>query len=119
MDVALALKKTQVGKKEEPFVSYAEEKNKALARRFFEARVEPDLGALGRNLAPDFVDRTATPGKQLDRACYMLHAAESVSSFSDVRFVIEDQVAAGDKVVSRISGRGTHVLSELHVTPHT
>jgi serine phosphatase RsbU (regulator of sigma subunit) len=41
------------------------------------------------------------------------HAAESVSAFSDVRFVIEDQVAAGDKVVSRISGHGTHARSEL------
>ena len=94
-------------------MSDAEEKNRALVRRFFEARVETDLDALDKMLAPDFVSHTAAPGQQLDRESYMRHAAGSVSSFSDVRFLIEDQVAAGDKVVSRISGRGTHVRSEL------
>src|SRR5215210_8633478 len=119
MDVALSLEKTRVGKKEEAAVSDAEEKNEALVRRFFEARVETDLETLDKMLAPDFVSHTAAPGQQLDRESYMRHAAESVSAFSDIRFVIEDQVAAGDKVVSRISGRGTHVRSELLGTTPT
>jgi serine phosphatase RsbU (regulator of sigma subunit) len=42
-----------------------------------------------------------------------------VSAFSDVRFVIEEQIATGDKVVSRISGRGTHDRSELMDTTPT
>jgi serine phosphatase RsbU (regulator of sigma subunit)/predicted ester cyclase len=95
------------------------EENKALVRRFFEARVKTDLDALDKMLAADFVSHTAAPGQQLDRESYMRHAAESVSAFSDVRFVIEDQVAAGDKVVSRISGQGTHVRSELLGTTPT
>jgi predicted ester cyclase len=99
--------------------SVSVEENMALARRFFEARVKTDLDALDKMLAPDFVSHTAAPGQQLDRESYMRHAAESVSAFSDVRFVIEDQVAAGDKVVSRISGRGTHVRSELLGTTPT
>src|ERR687897_2019428 len=99
--------------------SVSVEENMALARRFFEARVKTDLDALDKMLAPDFVSHTAAPGQQLDRESYMRHAAGSVSSFSDVRFVIEDQVAAGDKVVSRISGRGTHVRSELLGTTPT
>src|SRR5829696_3229947 len=49
----------------------------------------------------------------------MRHVAESVSAFSGVRFVIEDQVTTGDKVVSRISGRGTHARSELLGTTPT
>src|SRR3712207_674215 len=106
------------GKEEEAAVSDAEE-NKALVLRFFEARVKTDLEALDKMLAPDFVSHTAAPGQQLDRESYMRHAAESVSAFSDVRFVIEDQVAAGDKVVSRISGRGTHDRSELLGTTPT
>ena len=104
---------------EEAAVSDAEENNKALVRRFFEARVKTDLDALDKMLAPDFVSYTPAPGQQLDRESYMRQAAESVSAFSDVRFVIEDQVAAGDKVVSRISGRGTHVRSELMGTTPT
>src|SRR5918999_1475658 len=99
--------------------SVSVEENMALARRFFDARVKTDLDALDKMLAPDFVSYTAAPGQQLDRESYMRHAAESVSAFSDVRFVIEDQVAAGDKVVSRISGRGTHARSELLGTTPT
>jgi serine phosphatase RsbU (regulator of sigma subunit)/predicted ester cyclase len=95
------------------------EENMALARRFMEARVEGDWDALDEMLAPDFVSHTPAPGQQLDRESYMRHAAEYVSAFSDVRFVIEEQVAAGDKVVSRISGRGTHVRSELLGTTPT
>jgi predicted ester cyclase len=99
--------------------SVSVEENMALARRFFEARVKTDLDALDKMLAPDFVSHTAAPGQQLDRESYMRHAAESVSAFSDVRFVIEDQVAAGDKVVTRISGRGTYARSELLGTTPT
>src|SRR5919107_5715965 len=108
---------TRVGKEEKTPVSA--EENKALVRRFFEARVKTDLDTLEEILGPDFVSHTAAPGQQLDRESYMHQTAESVSSFSDVRFVIEDQVAAGDKVVSRISGRGTHVRSELLGTTPT
>src|ERR687896_476456 len=99
--------------------SVSVEENMALARRFFEARVKTDLDALDKMLAPGFVSHIAAPSQQLDRESYMRHAAESVSAFSDVRFVIEDQVAAGDKVVSRISGRGTHARSELLGTTPT
>ena len=48
-------------------MSDAEEKNKALVRRFFEARVKTDLDALDKMLAPDFVSHTPAPGQQLDR----------------------------------------------------
>jgi predicted ester cyclase len=90
-------------------VSDAEEKNKALVRRFFEARVKTDLDTLDKMLAPDFVSHTnRLPDQPSDREGYKRQVATSVSAFSDVRFVIEDQVAAGDKVISRISGRGTH-----------
>jgi serine phosphatase RsbU (regulator of sigma subunit)/predicted ester cyclase len=116
MDVADALEKN-AGWQGDTSVSV--EENMALARRFFEARVKTDLEALDKMLAPDFVSHSAAPGQQLDRESYMRHIAESVSAFSDVRFVIEDQVAQGDKVVSRISGRGTHARSELLGTTPT
>jgi serine phosphatase RsbU (regulator of sigma subunit)/predicted ester cyclase len=96
-----------------------EEENIALVRRFLEARAKADLNAIEEMLAPDFVSHTPAPDQQLDRESYMRHVAASVSAFADVRFVIEDQVAAGDKVVSRISGRGTHVRSELLGTTPT
>jgi predicted ester cyclase len=95
------------------------EENMALARRFLEARGRLDLDAMERMMAPDFVDQTLAPGQRPDREGHKRQVAEYVTAFSDVRFVIEDQVAAGDKVVSRISGRGTHDRSELLGTTPT
>jgi serine phosphatase RsbU (regulator of sigma subunit)/predicted ester cyclase len=85
----------------------------ALVRRFLEARGRADLDAMEEMMAPDFVDHTLAPGQQPDREGYKRQVAEYVSAFSDVRLIIEDQVAQGDKVVSRISGRGTHDRREL------
>jgi len=95
-------------------VSEIEEKNMALARRFLEARVKGDRATVDEMLAPDFVSHTPhrsdpTP----DRERQILATVRFFAAFSDVRFVIEEQMAAGDKVVSRVSGRGVHDRGEL------
>ena len=97
----------------------AEENNMALVRRFLEARVKADLDAMEEMMAPDFVSHTLPPEEELDRESYRRQVAEYVAAFSDVRFVIEDQIATGDRVVSRISGRGTHYRRELLDTAPT
>jgi serine phosphatase RsbU (regulator of sigma subunit)/predicted ester cyclase len=95
------------------------EQNMALARRFFEARVKADLNAIEEMMAPDFISHGLRPDQQPDREAYKRQVAESVSAFSDVRFVIEDQVAVGEKVVSRMSGQATHDRRELMGTAPT
>jgi serine phosphatase RsbU (regulator of sigma subunit)/ketosteroid isomerase-like protein len=89
------------------------EENMALARRFLEARGRADLDAMEQIMAPDFVDHTLAPGQQLDRERYKRSVAEYVSAFSNIRILIEDQVAGGDKVVTRFIGRSTHDRGEL------
>jgi len=89
------------------------EENKALVRRFMETRARADLNAIEGMLAPGFISHGSRPGHQPDREGYKRQVAEFVTAFSDVRFVIEDQVAQGDKVVSRISGRGTYDRKEI------
>jgi len=89
------------------------EENKALVRRFMETRARADLNAIEGMLAPGFISHGPRPGYQPDREGYMRQVAEFVTAFSDVRFVIEDQVAQDDKVVSRISGRGTYDRKEI------
>jgi predicted ester cyclase len=64
-------------------------------------------------MAPDFVDHTLAPGQQLDRERYKRSVAEYVSAFSNIRILIEDQVAGGDKVVTRFVGRSTHDRGEI------
>src|SRR5215218_2156683 len=89
------------------------EKNKALVRRFLEARTKADLDAMEEMMAPDFVSRPRLPGQQADRQSYKRQVAEYVGAFSGVHLIIEEQVAERDTVVSRISGRGTHDRREL------
>ena len=106
------------------------EQNKALVRRFFEARAKADLDAMEEMMAPDFVSHTRPPEQEPDRESYRRQVAEYVAAFSnresykrqvaeyvrafsDIRLTIEDQVTDGDKVVSRITGRATHDRREL------
>ena len=85
-----------------------EEKNKELARRFLEARGKGDLDALEQMMAPDFVDHTLAPGQQPDREAYKRSVAEYFTAFSNVRILVEDQVAGGEKVVTRFTVSSTH-----------
>jgi len=106
MDVADPLEKTRVGSEEDAPVS-AEEK-KALVRRFFEAQARGDLDALDEMLALDFVDHSPLPSEDSDREGYKSSVAEDHTAFSELRYIVEDQVAKDDKVVSRMTIRRVH-----------
>jgi predicted ester cyclase len=80
----------------------------ALVRRFFEAQGEGDLETLDEILAQDFVDRSLLPSEDPDREGYKRSVAEDHEAFSELRYIIEDQVATGDKVVSRLTIRRIH-----------
>src|SRR5919106_497824 len=99
--------------------SMSVEENKALVHRFFEARVKTDLHALDKMLAPDFVSHTRVlPGHKPDREGYKRTIAEYAVTFSNRRFIVEEQVAEADKVVTRFSVHVTHDQREfLGVAP--
>ncbi len=85
------------------------EENKALVRRFFEARVKTDLDALDKMLAPDFLSHTRVlPGHKSDREGYKRTIAQYAATFSNRRFIVEEQVAEAEKVVTRFAVRVTH-----------
>ena len=93
-------------------MSSEEEKNKALVRRFLEAHAKGDLDTVGELLAPDFVNRSALSGQEPDREGYLRSAAEYHAAFSDIRYVIEKQVAEGDEVVTSFTQSSTHDRAE-------
>ena len=93
-------------------MSSEEEKNMALVRRFLEAVANADLDTLEELLAPDFVDRSLIPGQEPSREGYKQQVAEQHAALSDVRCIIEDQLAKGDKVVTRITWRSIHDRGE-------
>jgi predicted ester cyclase len=90
-----------------------EENNKALVRRFLEAQAKGNLNVIDEVLAPHFVDHDRLPGQAPDREGYKRAIAEYHAAFSNVRFLVEDQVAEGDKVVTRFIVRATHDRREL------
>src|SRR5215207_9478839 len=87
------------------------QENMALVRRFFQARAEADLDAMDKMMAPSFISHPLF--EEPDREGYKRQVAAYVAAFSNVSILIEDQVAAGEKVTSRITGRATHDRKEL------
>ncbi len=94
-------------------MSETQEKNKALVRRFLEAQAKGNLNVIDEVLAPHFVDHDRLPGQAPDREGYKRVTVEYHAAFSNVRFLVEDQVAEGDKVVTRFIVRATHDRREL------
>ena len=85
------------------------EENKAVARRFFEIFEQGDLDTLDEIVAPDAVDHDpynphADEGLEGARKAIAMYR----EAFPDLSFEIEDQIAEGDKVVTRWAGTGTH-----------
>jgi steroid delta-isomerase-like uncharacterized protein len=99
--------------------SFMSEENKALARRWAEEVMnQRNLDAVDEIYASDFVGHDPTMpedvrGVEGIREFYGMYQ----SAFPDAEIAIEDQVAEGDKVVSRWTGRGTHQGELMGVPP--
>jgi steroid delta-isomerase-like uncharacterized protein len=84
------------------------EANKALVRRWFEETDRGNLAIIDELLAPDYLDHNppipvVPSGREgVRQAILLLRPA-----FPDVVHVIEDQLAEGDKVMTRVLVRGT------------
>src|SRR5918996_1697494 len=95
--------------------SMSAELNKALVRHFLEAHEgKADLEALDQMLSPEFVSHIKRlPGQQPDREGYKWAIAQYSAAFSDRKFLVEEQVAEADTVVSRFTVRATHDSKEI------
>jgi serine phosphatase RsbU (regulator of sigma subunit)/ketosteroid isomerase-like protein len=90
------------------------EENMALARRFMEARIKGDLDAVDETLASDFVNHTSLLSVQEpDREGVKRVTAQLSAAVSNASVHIEDQIAAGEKVVTRSVVHATHDRGEL------
>lgn len=85
------------------------EQNKAISRRVVEeAFNEAKLDVIDELIAPDFVNHDpADPVDARGPEGMKEFVRTYRSAFPDIRVTIEDQIAEGDKVVSRWTGRGT------------
>jgi serine phosphatase RsbU (regulator of sigma subunit)/predicted ester cyclase len=89
------------------------EENKALVRRFNEEVYNlGNMDVADELLAPNFVSRDSLTGEEASREDLKREIAEQAATSSDLHFSIEEQIAEGDKVVTRTIGSGTHDLQE-------
>jgi predicted ester cyclase len=95
-------------------VSEAQENNKALVRRFLEiVYTKGDLAAVDELLSSDFVDHSLLSGQEGDREGFKRSTVGLLAPWSDLRLTIQDQIAEGDKVLTRVAFRGVHDRGEL------
>ena len=94
------------------------EENKALSRRFIEGYVQGDSDIVDELLAPDFVfydpssATGAVPAEDMKASIEWIHSA-----FPDAQVTIEDQVAQGGKVVTRLRAHATHTGDLMGIPP--
>lgn len=85
------------------------EESKALVRRFIqEAWDEGKLGVLDELMSPNFVDHNPMPGLPADKQGQKQGITMFRTAFPDLKTTVDDLVAEGDKVVLRVTSRGTH-----------
>jgi steroid delta-isomerase-like uncharacterized protein len=84
------------------------DQNKAIARRFFQAFESGDQDALKGVLSPDLVTHHPGSPEPLNREALLQTISGFSAAFSDQVYTIEEQVAEGDKVVTRTTWQATH-----------
>ena len=93
------------------------EANKALARKSFEALSTGDLDK-ALDMYSDDVTYHSTDGDFSGRDAMKEYISVYYDAFSNIGLSVEDVIAEGDKVVSRVTGSGTHT-GELQGMPPT
>jgi steroid delta-isomerase-like uncharacterized protein len=84
------------------------EVNKAVARRYFEAYGTGDIDAVMQFVDRNYVLHPGGGEKTMNFDERRRDELVFFSAFSDIQAVVEDQIAEGDKVVSRITMHCTH-----------
>jgi steroid delta-isomerase-like uncharacterized protein len=105
---------------EERSASVSMEENKALTRRVIEeANSKGNLDVVDEFIAPDYVLHTPTAptGEVHGTEDYKQLISRQRSAAPDLNFTVEDQIAEGEKVVTRYSASGTHQEEFMDAAP--
>jgi len=94
------------------------EDNKALMRRFYEEVFnKKNLAAIDDFIDPNQVDHSAPPGVAGGLEGTKQLIGMDLTAFPDLHFTVEDMIAEGDKVVARLTARGTHKGAYMGIPP--
>ncbi len=93
------------------------EKNKELVRNFIETVINKRQEHLAADfIAPDYIDHNSS-AEPVGIDGMLCHIRAVRSTYPDLKVVIHDQIAEGEKVVTHISIIGTHEGRWLGMTP--
>ncbi len=94
------------------------EDNKQFMRRFVEEAInQKNFDALNELVAEDFVEHIPFPGQGPGREGLRQVLSAFISAFPDIWWTLEEQIAEGEKVVSRFTMTGTHRGEFLGIPP--
>ena len=83
------------------------ETQKQISRIPLEVFNKDNFELINELVSTDFVEHTTQPGVAPTRAGYKQSAVELKKAFPDLRYTIEDSIDGGDKIVQRLTARGT------------
>jgi steroid delta-isomerase-like uncharacterized protein len=96
----------------------ATEDNKALVRRWFAELDRGNLAVIEELIPEDYIDHNpAIGGLGTGREGIRAYVEMLRAAFPDTVHVIEDQMADGDKVMTRLTARGTFLREILGYAP--
>lgn len=94
------------------------EDNKRVARHFLEEVVNTgEVDRLADFIAPDCRESNDPTGQAVGLASMRAHVLGVRQTYPDLHITVEQQIAEGDWVATRITARGTHLGSWLDITP--
>ncbi len=93
--------------------------NKEIIRRLVDGVwKDRDLTMIDDLVAEDYIGHDPTqPGPITGKAGFKQFVGMYQSAFEDASVTIDDQIAEGDKVVTRWTGRGTHTGELMGIAP--
>jgi predicted ester cyclase len=83
------------------------EQNKAITRRIVAGLSQGDLSVIDELFAATYVEHAAPPDFPPGREGVKRFFSAVRAAFPDFSYTIDDEIAEGDKVVQRVTGRGT------------
>jgi predicted ester cyclase len=83
------------------------ETQKLIERIPLEVFNKDNFGLIDELVADTFVEHTTQPGVAPTRAGFKQSAIELKKAFPDLRYTIEDSIESGDRIVHRLTARGT------------
>jgi predicted ester cyclase len=94
------------------------EDNKKLVRRWLEEVVNTgDVDRIDEFIAPNYVESYMNVEHQIGREGAREHVLGVRQTFPDLEVTVEQQIAEGDWVATRITARGTHTGEWIGIAP--